>query len=62
MLDKLNAVHVGVVPDELVGVVGTIGSSTVKTSNLFLSLVTNFGGKSAIVMTLGRGLRGVLSG
>jgi len=58
VLDEL----IGVVLDELIGVVDTIGSSTVKISNLFLTLVTNFGGKSAIVMIRGRGRRGVFSG
>ena len=48
--------------DERMATVDTIGSSTVKTSNLFLTLVTNFAGKSAIVMTRGLGLRGCSTG
>ena len=52
-----------VVLDERMGTVDTtVGSSTVKTSNLFLTLVMYFAGKSDIVMTRGLGLRGCSTG
>jgi hypothetical protein len=49
-------------PEGAVRLVGLLDSSTARISNLFLTLVTNFAGKSAMVMTRGRGRRGAFSG